>query len=145
MGVPNYESALQSFKQGEGMIDLVNTYIVIMINSGVIGLVLFLFPYALVVGKMLGARSKDRMVSKAVLGKFTPAFIAMILAMLFTIFTASTLDVMQYLLALGITLPVVWLTQVRQEITVAEEPEPAHGVRHASVPGYGDNPGMLQR
>ncbi len=69
----------------------------------------------------------------------------MILAMLFTIFTASTLDAMRYLLALGITLPVVWLTQARQEITVAEEPQPEHGVRHALVPGYGDNPGMLRR
>ena len=149
MGVPNYESALQSFKQGEGMIDLVNTYIVIMINSGVIGLALFLFPYAFVIGKMLGERSKDRMVSKTVLGKFAPAFIAMILAMLFTIFTASTLDAMRYLLALGITLPVVWLTQAHREITIAEEPqlqpEPEHGVRHALVPGYGDNPGMLRR
>ncbi len=147
VGVPNYQSALQAFKQGEGMIDLVNTYIVIMINSGVIGLVLFLFPYIYLISKMLAAQTRNRAVSKAVLGKFAPAFIALIIAMLFTIFTASTLDAMRYLMGLAISFPAIWLMQVRQGLVVAEPaaPQPEAGIRDALVPGYLDSPRMLRR
>ena len=124
VGVPNYEAALQGFKQGEGLIDLVNTYVVIMINAGVIGLVLFLFPYVYLVGNLLRLRSRERPESKAVLGKFAPAFIATILAMLFTIFTTSNIDVMRYVLGLAVSLPAIWLAVSRQGVAVAEEPQP---------------------
>jgi O-antigen ligase len=122
-GVPNYENALQSFRQGEGMIDLVNTYIVIMLNSGVVGLVLFLFPYAVVIKGMLAVQAGARQASASVLGKFAPAFIGMILSMLFTIFTTSTYGVMKELLVLAIALPVVWLKQARREYVDGKESE----------------------
>ena len=48
------------------------------------------------------------------MGSFTPAFTAIILALLFIIFTASTLDVMSWLLGITITLPTIWLMQTRQ-------------------------------
>ncbi len=123
LGVPDYEGALQSFRQGEGMIDIVNTYIVIMLDSGVLGLAMFLFPYAFVISKMLRAQSMANLVSPSrnVVGKFAPAFIAMILAMLFTIFTTSSLGVMKYLLMLAVALPVVWLKQAMVEAAVEDK------------------------
>ena len=147
LGVPNYETALQGFKQGEGLIDLVNTYLVVMINGGVIGLVLFLMPYLLVVAGMLGVQARERATSKAVLGKFAPAFVAVIIAMLFIIFTASTLDAMRYLLALGISLPAAWLARARQGGVVEElpTPQPEAGPRNAYIPGPFDRPGTFPR
>ena len=129
-GVPNYDTALETFRQGEGMIDLVNTYIVILLNTGVPGLAMFLFPYAYVIARMLGVQRRANLVSPSstVLGKFPPAFIAMILAMLFTIFTTSTYGVMKYLLMLAIALPVAWLKQARLAAAVEdigiEDPAP---------------------
>jgi O-antigen ligase len=145
MGVPNYETALESFKQGEGIIDLVNSYIVIMINAGAIGLALFLFPYVFLIAKLLGARNRERLVSRNVAGKFSAAFIALILAMLFVMFTASTLDAMRHLLSLGIALPVVWLMQARRQGVVDAAPERRHGARGGLVPGIAENPGLLRR
>ena len=147
VGVPNYETALQGFRQGEGMIDLVNTYLVLMINGGVIGLVLFLVPYLAVVGGMLRARTREHEASKAVLGRFAPAFISAILGMLFIIFTASTLDAMKFLLSLGITLPVVWLGLVRRGAIVEEvsTPEPRPGLPTGYIPGPFDRPGTFPR
>jgi len=125
LGVPDYEGALQTFRQGEGMIDLVNTYIVIMLNSGVIGLAMFLFPYAFVIARMSSVQRLANLVSpsKSVVGKFAPAFISMILAMLFTIFTTSSYGVMRTLLLLAIALPVVWLKQSSLE-AIAEDNHP---------------------
>ena len=147
MGVPNYETALQGFKQGEGIIDLVNTYLVVMINGGVIALALFLLPYLLVVAGMLGVQARQREASKAVLGKFAPAFISVIIAMLFIVFTASTLDSMKYLMALGIALPAAWLARVRQGGLVEEQPtpEPQAPSRQAYIPGPFDRPGTFPR
>ena len=148
LGVPNYETALQGFRQGEGMIDLVNTYLVVMINGGVIGLVLYLLPYVLVVAGMLGVQARQRETSKAALGRFAPAFIAVIIAMLFIVFTASTLDAMKYLLALGISLPVAWLARARQGGLVEELPLPqpeAAPRNNAYLPGPFDRPGTFPR
>lgn len=144
MGVPNYETALQGFKQGEGIIDLVNSYIVIMINGGVVGLALFMFPYVFVLTKLLGARNRERLVSKEVSGKFSAAFIAVILAMLFIIFTVSTLDAIHILLGLGISLPVVWLRQARKEVVVDGAIERKRGATRGRAPGLIDSPGLLR-
>ncbi len=46
-GVPNYIQQMESLRQGEGIIDLVNTYLVVTLNVGVFGLALFLLPFVL--------------------------------------------------------------------------------------------------
>jgi O-antigen ligase len=41
LGVPDYGAQMQELKQGEGIIDLVNSYIAIALDTGVIGLVIY--------------------------------------------------------------------------------------------------------
>jgi hypothetical protein len=45
-GVPNFLAEMQSLIQGEGIIDLVNTYLVLALNSGLVGMAMFMTPYA---------------------------------------------------------------------------------------------------
>lgn len=47
-GVPNYAFHMQELVQGEGIIDIVNFYIYLALDIGVIGLVMFMSPFLLV-------------------------------------------------------------------------------------------------
>ena len=116
-GVPNYSAYLQDFKQGEGIIDLVNTYMIIGLNSGVIGLTLFLMPHLIVYFKLINRLLSP--VDNASHDIFVCSFASVVLALCFTLVTTSTTGVISYILLTWIALPLVYM-QYRNE--AAQEP-----------------------
>ncbi len=93
-GVPNYWVYLQDFRQGEGIIDLVNTYVLIAMDTGVVGVALYAAPQVIAVVRMVhrlespaGGRPNDL---------FVMAFVSTLLAVAFILFTASTIGTMSY-------------------------------------------------
>jgi O-antigen ligase len=107
LGVPNYAAQMQDLKQGEGIIDIVNSYIAIALDAGFIGVAVYLLPYAIALNRlfhMLGARGAQAADEGA--GKFARVFAAMTIALLLTIFTTSTISTMPFLLVMLLGLPI---------------------------------------
>lgn len=115
LGVPDYASKLQSLRQGEGIIDIVNTYIAIMLNAGVVGLALYLLPYLLVIHRSLGAIRRDEAGKISRGSRFPVAFVAMTIAFMFMIFTSSSFGILETLMLLLLALPAAWLRLSEQE------------------------------
>ena len=124
-GVPNYASQMQSLKQGEGIIDLVNSYLAIALDAGVVGLIVYLAPYVVTVGRLLAAAGPE-----AAAGQpdapggvaFGPVFVALSISMLATIFTTSTFALMPLLLTLLLALPIARLRMPTEELPLAPAP-----------------------
>ena len=108
-GVPNYAAQMQSLKQGEGIIDIVNSYVAIMLDAGVIGLAIYLLPYAVVLNRLISAIRRRAQGGLEDGSRFALAFIALILGCLFAILTTSSWGVMPMLLTVALSLPTVWL------------------------------------
>ena len=104
-GVPNYTAYMQDLVQGEGIIDLVNTYVAVALDTGLVGLSLYLLPFVLVIAKLLRQLSSARAAADAQGIAFASAFIALLVALLVTIFTTSTYERIPYLLLLTIAAP----------------------------------------
>lgn len=109
LGVPNYAAQMQSLKQGEGIIDIVNSYVAIMLDAGLVGLVLYLMPYLIVLNRLISTIRRRKFGAPEGGSRFAPAFTALILGCLFAIFTASTFSVIPLLLTLLLSLPTAWL------------------------------------
>lgn len=111
LGVPDYASQMQDLKQGEGIIDLVNSYVAIALDTGVIGLAIYLLPYVLAFRHMVRVPGISlRQTSDAGAGWFAATFLAMIISCMVTIFTTSTFGTMPFLLILLVALPAARLT-----------------------------------
>ena len=121
-GVPNYASQMQALRQGEGIIDLVNSYIAIALDAGVIGLLLYVSPYLLVF-RRLARSSKVAMqgADQADTNRFIATFLALMIALLFTIFTTSTYFTMPFLLVLLLALPIARLPMKTETVDLALE------------------------
>jgi O-antigen ligase len=82
-------SALQSMRQGQGIIDIVNTYLQVGLKSGLVGLGLFLGIFASVLlalhKAMKSARTYDPL-----LANYCRAYLATLVGILLTIFTTSS-------------------------------------------------------
>ena len=125
IGVPDYASQMQSLKQGEGIIDLVNSYLAITLDAGLIGLVIYLLPYVVAISRLLGAA-----VPGGVAGQpdgphgvaFGAVFAALSVALLGTIFTTSTFALMPLILTLLLALPVARLRMPAEEVVATPEP-----------------------
>ena len=109
LGVPNYAAQMQSLRQGEGIIDLVNTYVAVLLDAGVVGLTLFLLPYVVVVNRLLNALRPSTAAPEIEGDRFAAALIALTIACLFAIFTTSNWGTMPLLLTLLLALPTAWL------------------------------------
>ena len=109
LGVPNYASQLQSLRQGEGIVDIVNSYVAIMLGAGVTGLALYLLPFVIVVHRLLNAIRRDATGIREPGSRFAVSMVALVLALLFAIFTTSTFDLLPLLLTLSVALPAAWL------------------------------------
>lgn len=110
LGVPDYAASMQDLKQGEGIIDIVNTYVSVALGSGLIGLALFLLPYLYMLGRIFKdlsglESSQDR--SRA---NFLRAFAALIVGCLVTIFTTSIGERIPFLLLFTLCAPALWLS-----------------------------------
>lgn len=110
LGVPDYASQMQALRQGEGIIDLVNSYIAIALDAGVIGLTIYVVPYVLAFRRMVRVPGLAlREAGDANAGWFTATFLAMTIALLLTIFTTSTFFTMPFLLVMLLALPIARL------------------------------------
>ncbi len=136
LGVPNYASKLQDLRQGEGIIDIVNTYIAILLSAGVVGLTLFLLPYLIVIHRALGAIRHDEAGKVSRGSRFAVAFVAMNIAFLIMIFTSSTFGILQMLMLLLFALPAAWLRLSEQERESIPAPFADEAARPRAVADY---------
>lgn len=123
LGVPDYASHMQNLRQGEGIIDLVNSYVAVALNSGLIGLAIYLLPFVLVLNRLLRLPelgSRDGTTKPVV--RFAMAFVAMSIGMLLTIFTTSTFSTMPFLLMMLLALPIARLSMKAMPSGAAPEP-----------------------
>jgi O-antigen ligase len=119
LGVPDYASQMQDLKQGEGIIDLVNSYVAIALDTGVIGLAIYLLPYILVFRRLVQVRGISvRAPGDSRAGWFAAAFLALMIACLLTIFTTSSFSSIQFLLVMLLALPVARLTMDNKPVDV---------------------------
>jgi O-antigen ligase len=109
LGVPNYASQMQNLRQGEGIIDIVNSYVAIMLDAGLVGLVLYVLPFAIVLNRLITAVRRPAYGASEGGNRFAQAFAALILGCLFAIFTASTFSIIPVLLTLLLSLSTAWL------------------------------------
>jgi hypothetical protein len=120
LGVPNFMSYLQDLKQGEGIVDLVNTYLIVALNVGVIGLAMFLLPYLVCLWQL----AKQHAAGGFGAGREGPVWMAFGVAMLAVIFTVSPVSIIQPILIWTLALAVAQLA----EKNVARVRMPLRGV-----------------
>jgi len=119
LDVPDYASQMQDLKQGEGIIDLVNSYIAIALDTGVIGLAIYLLPYVAAFRRLVKVPGISlRQPSDTGDGWFAATFLAMNISCMLTIFTTSTFSTMPFLLIMLVALPIARLTHKETAIDV---------------------------
>jgi O-antigen ligase len=124
LGVPDYGARMQDLKQGEGIIDLVNSYVAIALDAGLIGLVIYLLPYGFALNRhfrLLAAGGAQA--AEAGKARFTRVFAALTIALLLTIFTTSTISTMPFLLVMLLALPIARLS-MKAAVDGGERPAP---------------------
>lgn len=82
-------SALQSLRQGQGIIDIVNTYLQVGLKSGLIGLGLFACFFLCVLGSLFNASRIAKKKNPAI-ANYCRAYLATLVGVLLTIFTTSS-------------------------------------------------------
>lgn len=90
-GVSNYYAYMEHLRQGEGIIDLVNTYVLVTLNTGLVGLTFFLVPW-MIASTQLGSLVEPADVVEA------KRWLAIAVAMLAVIVTVSPVTLIQPLL-----------------------------------------------
>lgn len=100
-------SSLQSLRQGQGIIDIVNTYLQVGLKSGLVGLALFVGFFVCVMSSLLKAHKKAK-IADPLLANYCRAYAATLFGVLLTIFTTSSEGQIPYLYwsiaALGLAL-----------------------------------------
>jgi O-antigen ligase len=120
-------SALQSLRQGQGIIDIVNTYLQVGLKSGLVGLALFTGFFACVMSSLLKAHkaAKD---ANPLLANYCRAYAATLFGILLTIFTTSSEGQIPYLYwsiaALGLALSRIALQPVPENTNQQETVSP---------------------
>lgn len=89
-------SEMQSLIQGQGIIDIVNSYVRIALDSGLLGVTAFILIFFSLVFKLYKARKKIRNDSTEMYN-YANALIATLIAMLFIIATVSSIDIIEHL------------------------------------------------
>jgi hypothetical protein len=94
LGSADYLSTpeMEAMRQGEGIIDIVNTYLRVTLASGVVGLALFLSFFVVILAGLRLAATRN-----AGLGSCIRAFAATLIAILVTIATVSSYDYTPYI------------------------------------------------
>lgn len=90
-GVPNVLNELKGMRQGEGIIDIVNTYVSVALASGLVGLILFVSVFVTVVLGIYQAMSKVKKINDELylIGR---VFFATLIAVLVMIGTVSSIS-----------------------------------------------------
>ena len=119
LGVPDYASQMQDLKQGEGIIDLVNTYIAIALDTGVIGLTIFLLPYVVLFRRLARVPGIAlRPTTEGGLDRFAAVFLCLMIACLLTIFTTSSFGTVSFFLIMLMALPIARLTMNNNTVDI---------------------------
>ena len=128
-GVSNYGAYLQQFRQGEGIVDLVNTYIIVALNTGLVGLALYLAPQVIVLFKL--ASRLDSPNQDEPHDRFVGCFASVLLAISVVLLTTSIIGVLDQMLLAFVALSLVYI-RCRNEM---REPEPL--AARNPIPTYG--------
>jgi len=96
LGVPGYLSYMEELRQGQGIIDIVNSYVGIMLNTGVIGLAAYLGIFASMLWPLWRLRGMGAQEPEG--ARFAASLVATTLALLFVIVTTSSIVVIPQLL-----------------------------------------------
>ena len=122
-GVPGYMSYMEELRQGQGIIDIVNSYIAVALGFGLVGLSMFL-------GAFLGSlvllwRVRQKFGPQDEAGQLAIHLIAIVLAVMAVIATVSSINVVPILywslVGLGVT---CWRLYVRQGPDPTDEEAP---------------------
>jgi hypothetical protein len=124
-GVSNYAAHMEHLRQGEGIIDLVNTYLAVALETGVVGLVFFVAPYAVAMGLLGQTLTALRAQKRQVLGEFAPVWLALIASVLLTLFSTSVFGVLSVALVVLLALSAAWADRVAAPVGPAEPAEHA--------------------
>ena len=119
-GVPNYAAQMQSLVQGEGIIDLVNAYVGVSLNSGLIGLVCYLAPFLVSLsmlfrrlGVVIARDPADEL-------RYRRVATALLIGLLLTIFTTSSWERLPFLMLFLFATPAVAASAARGVVTPIE-------------------------
>jgi hypothetical protein len=93
-GVPNYLQSMENLRQGEGIIDLVNTYLVVALNVGLVGLAMFLAPF----GIGLWKQASSPLAASGAVNREGAAWLPLTLAIMVVVFTVSPVSMVQPIL-----------------------------------------------
>lgn len=108
-GVPDYAAHMQNLKQGEGIIDMVNTYIAVTLDMGLVGLALYLGPILVVAHQLMNHLQQPALRADPQARIFLTSCVALICAFLAIIFTTSIYGIASYLMLLLVALPAAWM------------------------------------
>jgi O-antigen ligase len=119
-----YSPAMQELKQGQGIIDIVNSYLAVALGSGLVGLSLFSgFFVAVAVGLFKGMRNlADRNSELYLLGQVLFATLLGILVIIYTVSSISVIPVIYWSVA---GLGVAYARMLALENAPAKAPETA--------------------
>jgi len=87
IGSSDYLLRMENMRQGQGIIDLVNTYLIVALNNGLIGLSLFIMFFGLIIFNVYKMRS--RVTQNLEIIRLGDCLIAIIIGILIMISTAS--------------------------------------------------------
>lgn len=119
-GASDYFLYMEHLRQGEGIIDMVNTYIHIALAQGLVGVALFLIPPVVMIRRLLArlawAQGDDAVVARAL--------ISLTVAALFVLFTTSTYWIMPQLYATLVALGLAYARLPAEQADDAPAPTP---------------------
>ncbi len=123
-----YSPSMQEMKQGQGIIDIVNTYLGVGLSSGLVGLALYSgFFIAIAVGIIKGMRKlEDKYDERYLLGR---TLLSVLLGIMIIIFTVSSISVIPVIYWSVAGLGVAYARMLALGKAPAKEPEAS---RHAS-------------
>ena len=117
VGVPGYLSYMEELRQGQGIIDIVNTYVAVGLGFGLLGLVPFVLIFLLPILSLWRMRRAVGADSEG--GQFARTLIATLLGVMVMIFSTSSISVVApiyYMLSgLAVAGARIYLTQHQEE------------------------------
>jgi O-antigen ligase len=121
LGFPGHLSYMEELRQGQGIIDIVNSYIGIALNTGLVGLACFAGSYLSMLAKLFAVR---RLPNTAGEGRLVANhLIATTLAVLFIIVTTSSISVIPQVLSMLLGLGVAcWRVYTQVEVGAVVQP-----------------------
>lgn len=90
-GVPGYMSYMEELRQGQGIIDIVNSYLAVALGFGLVGLSLFLAVFLSAIWKLMAVRRRFGPDDDA--GQLAAHLLAVILSVMAVIATVSSINI----------------------------------------------------